>query len=49
MATGEKITVYYKSEFFGNVCKMEGRLRECGYRSWAQFSNAGVTPTQMTP
>lgn len=34
-----KITVYTTSEFMGNVIAHEGKLVDCGYRNYAQYTN----------
>jgi len=36
----QKITIYYNTEFFGSIQKIEAYLIEYGTRQYAQYSNA---------
>lgn len=36
----EKVTVYYTSEFLGNIVKHEGKLLETGRKKYAQYDSA---------
>lgn len=37
---GQKVTIYRKSEYTGNIVKSEAKLHESGHRSYAQYPEA---------